>query len=262
MILQDKVAVVYGAGGAIGGAVARAFADEGATVYVTGRRAEPVEALANEIVASGGSAEAAVVDALDEQAVGRHLETVIGRSGRVDISFNAVGIPDREILGVPLAEIDAGQLVRPITEYATSYFVTARQAARRMTPAKSGVIMTLSALPGRTGTRLNGGYGAAMAAKEQLTRDLSLELAPHGIRVVGLLPHGIPETATMRELYEAKVASDLSWEQFSGYIASMSHTGRVMRLDEVANMAAFLASDRASGMTGTTVNLTMGGLYD
>ena len=121
-----------------------------------------------------------------------HLQSVIDQAGRVDISFNAVGIPDAEILGVPLVELDAEQFSLPITAYTTSYFLTARLAARRMVPNGSGVIMTVTALPARTGTPLNGGYGPAQAAKEALTRDLSAELAPQGIRVVGLRPHGMP----------------------------------------------------------------------
>ncbi|WP_217503526.1 SDR family NAD(P)-dependent oxidoreductase [Streptomyces lunaelactis] len=259
--MQDKVAVVYGAGGAIGGAVARAFAREGAKLFLTGRHLARVEAVAKDIVSTGGSAEAAEVDALDEQAVDRHLQSVMDQAGRVDISFNAVGVPNARILGVPLAELDAEQFSLPITSYATSYFLTARLAARRMIPSKSGVIMTVTALPSRTGTRLNGGYGPAQAAKEALTRDLSAELAPQGIRVVGLRPHGMPETSTMREVFDAK-ASGMTWEQFQEYLASTTHPRRVMALDEVANMAVFMASDKASGMTGTTVNLTMGGLDD
>ncbi|AVZ71181.1 short-chain dehydrogenase [Streptomyces lunaelactis] len=261
MIVQDKVAVVYGAGGAIGGAVARAFAREGAKLFLTGRHLARVEAVAKDIVSTGGSAEAAEVDALDEQAVDRHLQSVMDQAGRVDISFNAVGVPNARILGVPLAELDAEQFSLPITSYATSYFLTARLAARRMIPSKSGVIMTVTALPSRTGTRLNGGYGPAQAAKEALTRDLSAELAPQGIRVVGLRPHGMPETSTMREVFDAK-ASGMTWEQFQEYLASTTHPRRVMALDEVANMAVFMASDKASGMTGTTVNLTMGSLDD
>ncbi|NUL01940.1 SDR family oxidoreductase [Streptomyces lunaelactis] len=261
MIVQDKVAVIYGAGGAIGGAVARAFAREGAKLFLTGRHLARVEAVAKDIVSTGGSAEAAEVDALDEQAVDRHLQSVMDQAGRVDISFNAVGVPNARILGVPLAELDAEQFSLPITSYATSYFLTARLAARRMIPSKSGVIMTVTALPSRTGTRLNGGYGPAQAAKEALTRDLSAELAPQGIRVVGLRPHGMPETSTMREVFDAK-ASGMTWEQFQEYLASTTHPRRVMALDEVANMAVFMASDKASGMTGTTVNLTMGSLDD
>ncbi|WP_426566108.1 SDR family NAD(P)-dependent oxidoreductase [Angustibacter sp. McL0619] len=261
MMLKDKVMVVYGAGGAIGGAVACTAAREGARLFVTGRSRAQVEALARDIVAAGGSAEAATVDALDEQAIDQHLEYVQDRAGRVDVSFNAVGVPETTVIGVPLLELDAEQLARPITTYATTFFLTARLAARRMIPNGSGVIMTVTALPARTGTTLNGGYGPAMAAKEALTRDLSAELAPHGVRVVSVRPHGIPGTATMDHVRELKAAG-LDDEQFRGYLASTSHPRRVMRLAEVADAAVFLASDRASGFTGTTVNLTMGAVAD
>jgi len=262
-MLEDKVVVIYGAGGAIGGAVARAFAREGARLFLTGRRRAPVEAVANEIQSAGGSAEATEVDALDEQAVDKHLQSVIDQAGRVDISFNAVGIPNAKALGVPLVELNLEQFSLPITSYTTSYFLTARLAARRMVPNKSGVIMTVTALPGRTGTALNGGYGSAQAAKEALTRDLSTELAPQGIRVVSLRPHGMPETKTMKEVFELKASrAGMTWEQFQTFLANWSHPRRVMMLEEVASMAAFVASDKASGMTGTTVNLTMGGVAD
>jgi len=263
MMLQDKVAVIYGAGGAIGGAVARAFGSEGARLFLTGRHRAPVEIVAKDIVSAGGYAEAAEIDALDEEAVDRHLRYAAGMTGRVDISFNAVGIPNTELEGMPLAELDAGAFSLPITTYTTSYFLTARLAARHMIPNKSGVIMTVTAFPARKGTPLNGGYGAAMAAKEALTRDLSAELAPHGIRVVSLRPNGIPETATMKELFEIRAkASGMTWEQFEGFLASTTHPRRVMTLEETANVAVFMASDKASGMTGTTVNLTMGTLDD
>jgi NAD(P)-dependent dehydrogenase (short-subunit alcohol dehydrogenase family) len=262
MLLTDKVAVVYGAAGSIGGAVARAFASDGAHVHLTGRDQTKVDLVAKEIAAAGGSAEAAEVDALDEHAIDEHLRYVIGAAGRADISFNAVGIPDTGLLGVPLTELDSERFARPITAYATSYFLTARLAARRMIPNRSGVIMTVTALPGRRGTPLNGGYGPAQAAKEALTRDLSHELAPQGIRVVGLCPHGIPETSTMAEVFDLKADGTMTWEQFQAYLAGSTHSRRVMTLDEVANMAVFLASDRASGMTGTTINLTMGTLDD
>jgi NAD(P)-dependent dehydrogenase (short-subunit alcohol dehydrogenase family) len=263
MLLKDKVAVVYGAGGAIGGAVARAFGAEGARVYATGRAREPVEDVVRDIVAAGGSAEAAEVDALDEVQLEDHLQAVVDDAGRVDISFNAIGLPPATYLGVPLAELDAAQFALPIESYTRSYFLTARLAARHMLPRRSGVIMTVSALPSRQGTSLNGGYGAAQAAKEALTRDLSSELAPHGIRVVGIRPHGLPETGTMHEVYERKAdALGVSWEQFQGFLAGSTHPRRVQTVEEAASMAVFVASDRASGMTGTTVNLTMGSLAD
>jgi NAD(P)-dependent dehydrogenase (short-subunit alcohol dehydrogenase family) len=245
MILKDKVAVIYGAGGAIGSAVARAFVAEGANVFPTGPHL------------------AAQVDALDERAVKTHLQSVVEKAGRVDISFNAVGIPNAGILGVPLVELDVEQFSLPLTAYTTSYFLTARLAARHMIQQGSGVIMTVTALHSRTGIPLVGGYGPAMAAKEALTRDLSAELAPHGIRVVGLRPQAMPETPTIRDAFEPRAkATGMTWEQWQEFLAGRTHGRRLMTLDELANTAVFLASDKATGMTGTTVNLTMGSLDD
>jgi NAD(P)-dependent dehydrogenase (short-subunit alcohol dehydrogenase family) len=263
MLLMDNVAVIYGAGGGIGGAVARAFASEGANVFLTGRSLAPVELVAKEIAAAGGSAEAAEVDALDERALDGHLRSVVDRAGRLDISFNAVGIPNARILGVPVADLDAERFSLPITTLVTSYFLTARLAARHMVRQRSGVIMTVTATHSREGIPLVGGYGPAQAAKEALTRDLSVELAPQGVRVVGLRPYAMPETSTIRDAFEPRAqASGMTWEQWQEMLASKVHPRRLMTLEEMANVAVFVASARASGMTGTTVNLTMGRLDD
>jgi NAD(P)-dependent dehydrogenase (short-subunit alcohol dehydrogenase family) len=261
MLLKNKIAVIYGAAGAIGGAVARTFAREGARVFLTGHRHTPVELIAREIVASGGLAEAVEVNALDERAIDDHLQSVVERSGRVDISFNAIGISDTDILGVPLLELKQESFLLPIESYVKSYFLTARLAARRMLANKAGVIMTVTAPPARTGAPLLGGYAPAQAAKEALTRCLSAELASAGIRVVSLRPQAIPETDTIKDVFKLKGAG-MTWEQWQTMMASRTHTRRLTTLDEVANLAAFMASDRASGMTGTMVNLTMGTLDD
>jgi NAD(P)-dependent dehydrogenase (short-subunit alcohol dehydrogenase family) len=263
MMLQNKVAVIYGAAGAIGSAVARAFASEGASLFLTGRHLAPVDSVAKEIVSAGGYAQAAEVDALDERAVDEHLRSVIDEAGHVDISFNAIGIPGATFLGVPLVELGVEQFRLPIATYATSYFVIARMAARRMVANRSGVIMTATTQHSRMGLPLSGGYGPAMAAEEALTRVLSAELAPQGIRVVGLRPQAIPETSTLKEAFDARAkTSTMTWEEFQAILASKTHTRRLMTLAEMANVAVFMASDKASGMTGTTVNLTMGSLDD
>jgi NAD(P)-dependent dehydrogenase (short-subunit alcohol dehydrogenase family) len=262
MMLKDKVAVIYGAGGAIGGAVARAFASEGAKLFLTGRHLAPVEVVAKDVVSAGGSAEPAEVDALDEQAVDKHLQSVIDKAGRVDISFNAIGIPNPKIR-VPLVELDVEQFSLPIATYTRSYFLTARLAARRMVANRSGVIMTVTSIPSRTGIPLVGGGGPAMAAVEALTRGLSAELAPQGIRVVGLRPQGMPETGRIKESFELYAkASGMTWEQFHELGAGRTHTRRLSTLAEMAHVAVFMASDQASGMTGTVVNLSMGSLDD
>ena len=263
MMLKDKVAVIYGAGGAVGGAVARAFAREGARLFLIGRHLAQVGAVAKEVAPAGGSVETAEVDALDEQAVDRHLQSVIEKAGRVDVSFNAIGIPNTTLQGVPLVELDAEQFILPIATYARSYFLTARLAARRMVEQRSGVIMTVTSIPSRTGIPLLGGVWPAMSAVEALTRGLSAELASHGIRVVGLRPQGMSETGTIKEVFglHAK-AWGISWEQFQELIAGRTHTRRLSTLAEMANVAAFLASDEASALTGTVVNLSMGSLDD
>jgi NAD(P)-dependent dehydrogenase (short-subunit alcohol dehydrogenase family) len=263
MMLEDKVAVVYGAAGGVGGAVARAFAREGAEVHLTGRALAPVEAIAKEIVAAGGSARAAEVDALDEHAVEEHLRSVVERAGRIDISFNAAGAPNADVVGTPLVELDLDLFSRPIADYTRSYFLTARLAARHMLAKGSGVIMTVTALHSRVGLPSVGGYGPAMAAKEALTRDLSAELSPKGIRVVGLRPQGMPGTRTIRDAFERRAAATgITWEQWLGQLASRTHAGRLLSVEETADLATFLASDRASAMTGTTLNLTLGSMDD
>src|SRR5262245_23924824 len=262
MMLNNKVAVIYGAGGAIGGAVARAFAREGANLFLTGLHSSPVEVVGNGIVSAGGSAEVAELDALDEQAVDRHLRSVIDKAGRIDISFNAIGIPSPGNRA-PLIELDVEQFSRPIAAYTRSYFLTARLAARQMAPNKSGVIMTVTGTLARSGTPLVGGAGPAMAAVEALTRGLSVELAPHGIRVVGLRPQGMPETGRIKEGFRIYARTlGITVEQFQESLAARTHARRLTKLSELADAAVFMASDMASGMTGTIVNLSMGSLDD
>jgi NAD(P)-dependent dehydrogenase (short-subunit alcohol dehydrogenase family) len=263
MMLKNKVAIIYGAGGAVGSTVAHAFAREGAQVFLTGRHRASVETVAKEVVSAGGLAETAEVDALDEPTVDRHLQAVIDRAGRVDVSFNAIGIPNTTLQGVPLVELTVEQFSQPIATYTKSYFLTARLAARRMVSNRSGVIMTVTSTPSRTGIPLMGGVGPAMSAVEALTRGLSAELAPHGIRVIGLRPTGMPESGTIQEVFglHAK-AWGISWEQFQELIVGRTHARRLSSLSEMANVAALAASDQASGLTGTIVNLSLGGLHD
>src|SRR5207253_8978290 len=131
----------------------------------------------------------------------------------------------------------------PLMSYAMSYFLTARLAARRMIVQKSGVIMTVSALHSRTGLPLVGGYGVAQAVKEALTRNLSAELAPHGIRVVGLRPQAMPEVEMTKKAFEPRAAAmGMTWEQFQASLACTTHPRRLMTLYEMSNVAAIVAS--------------------
>jgi len=259
MLLSNKTAVVYGAAGAVGSAIAKAFAREGATVHLTGRKRGPLDAIATEIAAAGGTAKLAEVDALDEAAIERHLDAV----GRIDIAFNAIGIPQVGVQGIPLAALAYDQFALPITTYTRSHFLTARAAARRMAADKSGVILAHTPEPARGGAPLTGGMSIAWAAIEALTRMISFEFGAQGVRAICLRSTGLPETATIDVVFglHAK-ALGIARDQFRTMMESMTHHHRSTTLAELAGAAVFAASDLAKGMTGTVLNLTAGKSQD
>ena len=262
MLLEGKTAVIYAAGGAIGGAVARAFAREGASLFLTGRNVAKLDAVAGGIVAAGGVAEAARVDALDEKAVEEHLAIAVETAGGVDISFNAIGpgpAPDR----IPLTGLPGDAFARPIAFYTSSNFITATAAARHMSGRGSGVIVTLTAVPGRMPANLIGGSAPAWAAVEAFSRSLALEVGPAGIRVVCLRSHAIPDTPLIEANFaSASSAAGVTPAQFQARLEQGTLLKRLPTLAEVADTAAFLASDRAGAMTATVANLSAGSIMD
>ncbi len=161
MLLENKNAVIHGGGGAIGGAVARAFAREGAKVFLAGRTLAKLDQVARGISAAGGMAEIAEVDALDEKAIGKHADAVAAKAGSIDIALNAVGI--LHVQGTPFAELSFEDYAHPITAYTRTHFLTAKAVARHMVKQGSGVILTLST----PGSRMSGqgflGYGVHAA---------------------------------------------------------------------------------------------------
>ncbi|HEX6710560.1 MAG TPA: SDR family oxidoreductase [Rubrobacter sp.] len=258
MLLEDKNAVIYGAGGSIGGAVARTFAREGARVFLAGRTRSSLETVAGDIEDAGGRAEVAVLDALDGQAVDEHLGKIVERTGGIDISFNAISIRDVQL--IPLVEMSSEDFILPISTGVTTHFLTARAAGRRMAERGSGVILTLSASAVRAyvpGVYV-GGFGIACTAIEALTKQLAAELGPQGIRAVCLRLEGIPES------WEGVSTEDWSapTEEIEAAMKARSLLGRVTTLADVGNAAAFLASDLAGATTGTVFNLTSGTVVD
>lgn len=262
MLIENKTAVIYAAGGAIGEAVARAFAREGARLFLTGRDLVKVEAVAQEIVAAGGVAEAARVDALDEKAVEAHLDTAVERAGGIDISFNAIG-PGPAPHRTALTQLAADAFARPIALYTNSNFITATAAARHMSAQGSGVILTLTAVPGRMPANLVGGSAPAWAAVEAFSRSLALEVGARGVRVVCLRSHAIPETPLIQQNFAtAGPAAGVTAAEFRALLEQGTLLKRLPTLAEVADTAAFVASDRAGAMTATVVNLSAGSITD
>jgi NAD(P)-dependent dehydrogenase (short-subunit alcohol dehydrogenase family) len=220
MLLENRNAVIYGAGGSIGSAVATAFAREGARVFLAGRTRATLDKVADDIRAAGGAADVAVVDALDEQAVDEHAAAVVATAGSIDVSFNLVTRGD--VQGIPLIDITTADLLRPLTPGSTSTFITARAAARHMVEQGSGVILALDS-GSAVGSPMMGGTGLADAATDTLVRNLAAEVGPRGVRVLGIWTAGIPETLSPAKL--AAVNSDMAVDERPSRRSSTSSTG-------------------------------------
>ena len=249
MLLENKVAVIYGAGGSIGGAVARAFAREGARVFLAGRTQAKLDRVAGEIRSNGGVADTAPVDALDERAVNEYIDAVVEQAGQIDISFNVIGYGDVQ---KPLIELSVGEFIQPITNAMRSHFLTARAAARHMIRRGSGVILAFGGNGPQTLPGL-GGFKVALDAIEGLRRQWACELGQHGIRVVTLKTGGIPES--IPDTFAGK-------DEIAAAIQKATLLNRAATLADVGSVAAFVASDQARTMTATEVNISCGALMD
>jgi NAD(P)-dependent dehydrogenase (short-subunit alcohol dehydrogenase family) len=254
MLLENKTAVIFGAG-AIGGAVARTFAQEGATVFIASRTLASADKVAAEVIGGGGTAEAASVDASDEDAVEEYVGEVAARSGQIDILFNAISMDD--VQGTSLLDIAVEDFARPVLKVTRTQFVTARAVARRMVKRGAGVILSVTVAP--TPVPYHGGFGVACATIEGLWRSFAAELGPHGVRLVILRSAGSPDAPDVQETFvRHAAAAGISPEEFLAQASSVTLLRRLPRLDEVASAAALMASDRASAMTAAMANVTSG----
>jgi NAD(P)-dependent dehydrogenase (short-subunit alcohol dehydrogenase family) len=247
MMLTGKNAIVYGAAGPIGAAVAKAFAAEGATVHLAGRTQKTLDAVADEIRAAGGQAQTGVVDALDEKSVDEHAAAV----DRIDISFNLIGL--EQTFGTPLVEMSLADVESPVRNALRTFYLTSRAAARQMIPQKSGVILTFGGY-GPPAANL-GAFQVGFGAVEALRRSLAVELGQHGIRVLTLQTGGIPESnpESYGEEFNRRLAEDT---------ARRTMLNRAATLADVGAVACFAASDAARSLTGTQLNLTAGAVAD
>jgi len=249
MLLENKVAVIYGAGGPIGAAVARAFAREGASVFLAGRTKAKLDEVADEIRSNGGVADTAAVDALSERAVDEYVDAVVEQAGYVDVSFNLISLGDVQ---EPLVELSVEDFTRPIATAVRTQFLTTRAAARHMITRGSGVILAFGGNGPQTLPGL-GGFKVALDAVEGLRRQWACELGPHGIRVVTLKTGGVPETLPDTFPGRDDIVAD---------IEKAALLNRTATLADVGNVAAFVASDLARTITATEVNISCGAIME
>jgi 3-oxoacyl-[acyl-carrier protein] reductase len=249
MLLERKNAVIYGGGGTIGGAVARAFAREGATVHLAGRTSAKLDQVAGEIREQGGTATTAQVDALDEAAVDAHADELVRDHGTLDVSMNLISTGD--VQGTPLVEMDLADFERPINNALRSTYVTARAAGRHMIRQGSGVILMFGGEGDPIRDYNIGGFQISLTAVEALRKQLASELGRHGIRVVSLLTGGVIDSIPAD--YEGRDALVDS-------LVAPTLLGRGAMLEDVGKVAAFAASDRARTITASAINITCGAI--
>ncbi|MFD6529627.1 2,3-dihydro-2,3-dihydroxybenzoate dehydrogenase [Streptomyces sp. NPDC060184] len=242
--MRDKTAIVTGAAGGIGAAVATALAGAGAKVAVVDRNADQLAKLAAELRDTGGRVAAHPADVTDADAVRDLVDSVEQTLGAVDFLVNAAGVLH---LG-PVVGFSAQEWARTFAVNTTGVFHMAQAVARHMVPRGSGAIVTVASNAARTPRAEMAAYAASKAAAAQFTKSLGVELAPHGIRCNVVGP-GSTDTPMLRSM----------WQDESGYEATVRGRpeayrlgiplGRVAQPRNIADAVLFLLSDAAAHIT-------------
>jgi 3-oxoacyl-[acyl-carrier protein] reductase len=262
--LHGKHAVLFGAGGSIGRAVAQQLAIEGAEVFLSGRTSASVQAVAEAIAATGGRAHAEVVNALDGSAVDDYLDALVHQVASLDAVFNATGPRISEYgNGKPVADLSIDEFMTAVETVLKSQFITARSAARQMLKQGSGVIIFLTGSPARPHGPGTSAIGAAFAAIENLMRTLAIELGSSGVRSVCLRIAANPDTRTIQDTTGMiSRVTDITGEQAMARLAESTMLKVSPLTSDTARVVAYLASDQARMLTGTVLNLTAGAVMD
>jgi 3-oxoacyl-[acyl-carrier protein] reductase len=263
-VLQDKNAVVFGAGGSIGAAVAREFAAEGAVVFLAGRTKASLEAVAKQITASGGKARTAVIDTLDDASTNQYIDGIVEQAGRIDIVLDAAGPLAKEYgNGKNAVDLPIEEFMVPMATMVRSRFITARAAARQMIKRRSGVIIFVTGSPARAHTPGVTAIGAAFGAIENLTENLAFEVSPFGIRVVCVRTLANTDSRSIQDTMDFLAGQlNITKDQAMRHIAQSSFLKVPATVQDTANAAVLIASDRARMLTGTVVNATAGAALD
>ena len=239
MLLEGKIAVVTGGGSGIGAAIARLFAAEGAKIVI-GDLAESGAALAAELAADGFSAVFQRVDVTDEAEVAALMQKAVSGFGRLDILVANAGIPERKS---PIHELDLADWRRVIDVDLTGVALCNKFSAGAMLATGGGAIVNMASILAHVGQENSNAYSAAKAAVVNLTRSVALTYAKRGIRANCVSP-GYVDTPLLAKLPEATRQAMLMRQPI----------GRLARPEEIAEVVVFLASDKASIITGACIN--------
>lgn len=252
MRLDGRTALITGGSRGIGKAIALRLASEGAHVTIVGRKQSTIDAVLAELAEAGLKGAGIAGDVTDPDSIERIVETVIADRGAIDILCNNAATSD----SAPFLELTRAQWERILHTNLTSPFLMAQTAARHMARAGRGVIVNISSISAH-GADAMPNYSAAKAGLHSLTRDIASELAESGVRAVTVTP-GWVETELVAESVSAEMLQTLR-QDFRRVPMK-----RLLHVDEVAGVVAFVASDDASGVTGCEFVVdggTLGSLY-
>jgi len=242
MRLQGKVALVTGAGSGIGAAIARKFAEEGASVHVTGLHVENTRQVTMELRDAGYDAVGRVLDVSDSRAVAATISATVTEFGKLDILVANAALAGMSAYIGSLLDVTDEQWKRIIDVNLSGSFYCAREAARVMIPNKSGSIIMIGSVNGFVPESDVTAYAASKGGLITLMKSLARDLGPHGIRVNGIAPGGTDTENILVAIREL----GLTEEQ----LLSRIPLGRRAQPEEMASVATFLASDEASFVNG------------
>jgi len=261
MLVEGKVAVIFGGTGAVGRAVAHALAREGARVYLGARNQDRLDRVASEIRAAGGVADTFSVDVCDGPATSERMASLAQQAGPIDVAINATGFMHDQ--GKGIAELSLAEFMQGFDPVLAAQFNISRAVAPHMGGERPGAIISVVAPAATMATPGHLGHIVGCAGVEAFVKALASELGPRNIRVVCVRSHAIVDAVQAgshtREVFAAKAqAAGLTVEQWVGAAARSTMLNRLPTLAQVAAMVAFLASDHAGAMTATVVNMTAG----
>jgi len=255
MKLKDKVAIVTGGNQGIGKAIALAMAKEGAKVVIVARNAVRLKETLNELRSLCTDSLAIEADVGEESQIKDMVHGVWQNFGRIDILVNNASItgPTKSAVEISAEEWEG---VLRINLLGTVF--CCREVLRIMVQQRSGVIINISSVAGKTGRALRSPYAAAKAAVINLTQTLATEFGPYGIRINAICP-GTTEGERIHKVFSEKAtALGISYEEAAQMRIKETPLGRLIQPEEVAALAVFLSSDEASGMTGQAINVSGG----
>jgi NAD(P)-dependent dehydrogenase (short-subunit alcohol dehydrogenase family) len=263
-VLNGKHAVVFGAAGSIGAAVAREFAAAGAEVFLSGRTKSNIDAVAKHISANGGRAHTAIVDTLDDAAVNHYIASTATEAGTIDIVLDAAGPLAKEYGNTKMAvDLPINEFMVPLETMVRSRFITARAAARQMIKQHAGVIILVTGSPARPHVPGATAIGAAFSAMENLTQNLAFEVSSFGVRVVCVRTLANVDSRSIQDTMGFLAGQfHITTDQAMAQIAQSNFLKVPATVQDTANAAVLMASDRARMMTGTVVNATAGAALD